>query len=143
MPDLTSKSYWSKRAKKYGAELDCVLVDYRAEEHQKLVEAILEPYKGLSVLDVACGYGRFSPLFKHYTGIDFCSEMIMLAKDKYPDKRFLEASDIGETFDVVFAVIALSSLKMTPQEFNDKWKAKANKAVMVFEVDTFYIFPKL
>jgi len=143
MLDLTSKSYWNQRAIEYGAKLDCVLVDHRADRHQKLVEAILEPYRGLSVLDVACGYGRFSPMFKHYTGIDFCPEMINLAKNKYPDKRFLEAKDIDETFDVIFAVISMSSLQMKPEEFNAKWKDKANKAVMVFEVDTFYIYPKL
>lgn len=143
MQNLTSKSYWNKRAIEHGAELSCVLVDHRAEDHQKLVEAILEPYKGLHVLDVACGYGRFSPMFKNYTGIDFCPEMINLAKNNYPDKRFLETKDIDETFDVIFAVISLSSLNITAQEFNDKWKDKAKVAVMVFEIDTFYIFPKL
>ena len=143
MQSLTSKSYWNKRALEYGASLSCVLVDYRVDIHQKLVEGILEPYKGLHVLDVACGYGRFSPMFKNYTGIDFCPEMITLARNTYPDKRFLEATDIDETFDVIFAVISLSSLNITAQEFNDKWKDKAKVAVMVFELDTLYIFPKL
>lgn len=143
MPDLTSKTYWNKRAVECGANLECVLVDCRADRHQKLVEGILEPYKGLHVLDVACGYGRFSPTFKYYTGIDFCPEMITLAKNTYPDKRFLEATDIDETFDVIFAVISLSSLNITAQEFNEKWKDRAKVAVMVFEVDTFYIFPKI
>lgn len=143
MQNLTSKSYWNKRAREYGASLACVLVDYRAESHQELVKSILEPYRGLSVLDVACGYGRFSPLFRDYTGIDFCPEMIELAKNNFPDKRFLEATDIDETFDVVFSVISLSSLNMTPQEFNEKWKDRAKVAVIIFELDTFYIFPKL
>lgn len=143
MQNLTSKSYWNKRAIEHGAELSCVLVDHRAEDHQKLVEAILEPYKGLHVLDVACGYGRFSPMFKNYTGIDFCPEMVTLARNTYAEKRFLETKDIDETFDVIFAVISLSSLNITAQEFNDKWKDKAKVAVMVFEIDTFYIFPKL
>jgi ubiquinone/menaquinone biosynthesis C-methylase UbiE len=143
MPDLTSKTYWNERARENGSKLDCVLVDHRANRHQNLVEGMLEPYKNMSVLDVACGYGRFSPMFKNYTGIDFCPEMIELAQKTFPGKRFIEATDIQETFDVVFAVISLSSLNITAQEFNARWKDRARVAVMVFEVDTFYIFPKI
>lgn len=100
----------------------------------------------MSAIDIACGYGRFSTCFEKYKGIDFCDEFIKIAKEKYPGKDF-ESLDAHETdidqYDIVFAVIAMSSLSMTPQEFNDKYKDYARYAVMVFEVDTFYIFPKL
>ncbi|MBP7119006.1 class I SAM-dependent methyltransferase [Candidatus Woesebacteria bacterium] len=146
MSELTSKTYWEERAKEYKSNINSVLVDRRALGHEKIVKEYLSPYKNLSALDVACGYGRFSTCFDNYTGIDFCEEFINIAKDKFKDKKF-ECVDAHETnidqYDIVFAVIAMSSLNMTPQEFNAYYKDYAKVAVMVFELDTFYIFPKL
>lgn len=36
------------------------------------------------VLEAGCGYGRWSPLFKNYTGIDISPDFINLAKDRFP-----------------------------------------------------------
>jgi SAM-dependent methyltransferase len=36
------------------------------------------------VLEAGCGYGRWSPLFKNYTGVDISPDFINLAKDKFP-----------------------------------------------------------
>lgn len=41
------------------------------------------------VLDAGCGYGRLSPLFRRYVGLDFSPDFIALAKEKYPEKTFV------------------------------------------------------
>ena len=100
----------------------------------------------MKALDVACGYGRFSECFYKYTGIDFCEEFINIAKERNPGKNFYVANaheGTEETYDIIFSVIALSSLNMTAQQFNEKWKDKAKYAVIVFEIDEFYFFPKI
>lgn len=112
-----------------------------------MVKDILSTFKNMSALDVACGYGRFAECFKEYTGIDFCEEFIVVAKRDNPNKLFIcvdaHSENSIEPVDIVFSVISLSSLNMTPQEFNEKWNRYAKYAVMVFEVDEFFIFPKL
>ena len=143
MSDLTSKTYWNERAKQYGATLDGVLVDVKAKKHELLVKDVLRPFKDGSGLDIACGYGRFSDCFTDYTGVDFSEEMTKLGNNLITADVHSDLSWARESYDVVFCVIALSSLKMTPQEFNEKFKHLAKKAVMVFELDEFYIFPKL
>lgn len=46
---------------------------------------------GSKVLDIGCGYGRMSPLFEDYTGVDISPDFISLAKTTYPDRRFVLA----------------------------------------------------
>ena len=118
-------------------------MDHRAIDHEKTVASFLKMYSDKKVLDVGCGYGRFAKYFDHYVGLDFSEEMLLLAQKNNPGKRYCLGVDIEEQFDVIFCVIALSSLGMTAEEFNEKWKKRASLAVMVFEIEQFYIFPKL
>lgn len=123
------------------------MVDVKAQRHEDIVKNFLSRFSSMSAIDVACGYGRFSCCFENYIGIDFCKEFIDIAQRNNPNKRFfcVDAHSEVDLFqaDIVFSVISLSSLDMTPQEFNQRWKDNARFAVMVFELDTFYIFPKL
>lgn len=65
--------------------------------------------KQSKVLDIACGYGRMSPLFENYLGVDFSPDFIKEAKKLYPTKSF-EVQDVtslpypGLSFDWGVAV---------------------------------------
>ena len=97
------------------------------------------------MLDVACGPGRFAQIFEKYVGIDFSEGMLKVAREKNPTKRFeqidVRTEKIEGKFDIVFEVISLSSLKMTPEQFYGKWKGVAREFVICFEPDKFDIFP--
>ncbi len=68
---------------------------------------------GSSVLDVGCGFGDLYGYLANrdikvdYTGIDINPEFIKIARETYPDARFLvadfEEDDIGGEFDWAFA----------------------------------------
>jgi SAM-dependent methyltransferase len=61
------------------------------------------------VLDIGCGYGRMSPLFKKYTGVDISPDLLAEAKKLYPYNRFILAdlNDLpfrNKEFDIGFMV---------------------------------------
>lgn len=77
------------------------------------------------VLDIGCGYGRMSPWFADYLGIDFSPDFIEEAKRLYPHKRF-EVQNINKLpyitreFDVG---IAISMKNMIISNLgNEAWK---------------------
>lgn len=53
-------------------------------------EEIMDKYipKDAYVLDAGCAYGRWSPKFINYLGVDFSPDFIEIAKKKYPNKEF-------------------------------------------------------
>jgi SAM-dependent methyltransferase len=75
---------------------------------------------GANVLDVGCGNGRLLELlsgrFVRYLGVDPSDAMLLAAREKYPEQRFLTGDIIhlGEladrNFDFVFAVAVLHHL---------------------------------
>lgn len=69
------------------------------KEMDFLFDKILEKDK---VLDLGCGNGRFYPAFEKrkadYYGIDFSSNLIEIAKEKYPLGNF----STGDAFDLKF-----------------------------------------
>lgn len=127
--------------------LGMVLYDHEAPEHERLVKKVLSAFSDCSVLDVACGYGRFASVFSpdKYLGIDFSEAMVALGKERNPDYKFkqidVRSEEIPEKFDVVMSVISLSSLQMTAQEFLERFKRNAKKFVVCCEKDEFFIFP--
>lgn len=66
-----------------------------------------------SVLDVGCGFGDLYGYLARrgikvdYTGVDINPDFIKIAREAYPDARFItadfEADDIGQEFDWTFA----------------------------------------
>ena len=54
-----------------------------------------------SVLDLACGNGRWLSRFRPgcYVGIDLSASMLREARERYPDERFIQA----DMTDVPFA----------------------------------------
>lgn len=66
------------------------------------------------VLDFGCGNGRLSELFKEknyeYTGVDISNGLLKIAKEKYPDKKFVLINKENElpfedrSFDKIFSI---------------------------------------
>lgn len=56
-------------------------------------EVLLKKYipKKAKVLDAACGYGRLSPMFDNYTGVDFSPDLLEVGREMFPDKKFVQA----------------------------------------------------
>jgi hypothetical protein len=116
-----------------------VMADVKATEHERRVKTFLQLWKDKDVLDVCCGYGRFAEGMNNYEGFDFSEEFVRQAN--HPHVYLGDAhEDIEGMWDVVFESISLSSLKMTPEQFYEKWKHKAREYVACFELDRFYIF---
>lgn len=112
------------------------------DAHNEIFDTLIDPEA--NVLDAGCGYGRWSPKFKNYTGIDFSPDFIERAKSKYPDKKFLVANlkDLpfkdGE-FDWAFCV---SIKKMMLDNLGEEeWKLmetelkRVAKAVLILEYE--------
>jgi SAM-dependent methyltransferase len=97
-------------------------------QHDKLVRHILSFFKDKKVLDVGCGYGRFSDIFEKdkYLGFDISDEMVKLARELYPDYSFerMEYKPIKEHYDLVFQVISLGSMSVTEKQFFDDFDAE-------------------
>lgn len=144
--ERTRKDYWEKRVEENQDDLlGMVMVHQHARRHEDLVYGVLNSLGDMSVLDIACGYGRFSRAFSagKYTGIDFSEKMIELANRLNPGKTFLlnSAHDADlPAADVVFEVISLSSLDLTPIEFFEKYQHLARRMLICFEFDQFYIW---
>jgi SAM-dependent methyltransferase len=137
---IGTSEYWDKRViENKNDEIGMIMRDSRIYEYTKRVNEILSSWKDKKVLDLCCGYGRYSEHFSKYLGVDFSKEMIALAKSKY-DKEFVVA-DIkeyrtGELYDVIFEVNSLHSLGMTEEDFFNKFKAPI---VACLEMDKFTI----
>ena len=99
---MNSMEFWKKRiteAKRsnkmhYSVYLaGDVLWNRIYKAHKKVIESLIKP--GDKVLDAGCGYGRMSPLFDNYLGIDFSEDFIKEAQQLYPDKHF-EVQDLNK-----------------------------------------------
>lgn len=97
MKPVQTQEFWEERindAKKIGKLHYSV---YNAHEGTwKKIEdthrAIMNSLVSGRVLDAGCGYGRLSEEFEHYVGVDISEAFISLARDIYPNKRFVVAS---------------------------------------------------
>lgn len=88
--------FWKKRIETSVSEHYSVYVAH--EELWRAINAIHEKImdkhipKDALVLDAGCAYGRWSPKFKNYIGLDFSPDFIDIARQKYPKKEFYVAS---------------------------------------------------
>lgn len=77
------------------------------EEHLKIINKHIP--KTSKVLDAGCGYGRMSPYFPSYVGVDFSPDFIQRAQDKYPGTMFVQADlkklpFLDKEFDWAFCI---------------------------------------
>jgi SAM-dependent methyltransferase len=146
MSDLTSKDYWNDRAEKTRKDgLMGVYNHSKVLEHDSIVRKVIQSYKNDSVLEIACGYGRFANEFQDYLGIDFSDVMIQRAQENHPGKQFrvenARTFKPEKQYDVIFQVISRTSLKQSPEEFYEQWKPYARKFIIYFELEMFVAFP--
>ena len=73
-------------------------------------------FPGQKILDLGCGNGRFFEIFKNksveYIGVDFSENLIAIAKERFPQAKFIVADALSlpfpdEFFDVVFSIAVL------------------------------------
>lgn len=102
----TKKDY-NKIAKQFSASRNHVWEE---------ITPLFDKIKGGEVLDVGCGNGRFFKIFKEegmdYVGVDFSSELVKIAKDKYPEGNFRQADGLdlpfsGNSFEAVVSIAVL------------------------------------
>lgn len=141
--DCTSEAYWDDRVKRSKNLKQMIFIDSRFDEYEKRTRCLLETWKDGSAIDVACGYGRFSDIFADYLGFDFSEEMVKLAHERNPGKRFshmdVKKEGIKAKADYVFEVNSLKSLGMDAETFFNLFSPHAKKAVACLEADSFII----
>lgn len=110
--------------------------------------------RGVSVLECACGYGRYFESFARYTpevrsylGIDVAERNIVEAKRLHGDNGgSFQVADMAtiktaERFDLIFMVAAMSSIESRSQEIIDHLKTLLLPAgsIAIFEEDCYMI----
>ena len=147
--DRMNKQYWNNRVVSYKDDEEVMIWATGREfkkRYDKMIEDVLGNFKDCTVVDVACGFGRFCEVFKpeNYFGFDFCDEMIKLAHSKYPEYRFevqdYNTFDVPEV-DVIFNVISVGSMGINHEMFIEKYKSKAKKAIVSVDGTSIVISP--
>ena len=94
------------------------------------------------MLDAACGYGRLSPIFEKYIGVDFSPDFINIARKSFPKKEFLVANIKELPFeDNKFDWSICSSLKTMIEENSgeEEWNKmkkellRVSKKILILE----------
>lgn len=146
---VDKKSFWRQRlnlAKKNGylhysvylANPD--LWKLICDTHEEIMKKEIKPED--RVLDIGCAFGRISPLFENYLGVDFSPDFIEEAKRLYPNKKF-EIQDINnlpyedKSFDVGIAIsmkhMILGNLGREAWDVIEKELKRVCKKVLILE----------
>lgn len=93
---------------------------------------VLEPKKGMKIIDIACGQGFFSRKFTErgaeVTGADISKELIAAAQKRSPKIPFYATPAHkltfaeGETFDAATIVLALQNIENTQEALEEAWR---------------------
>lgn len=81
-----------------------------AEKQARLIINTLQISQDAAILDLACGEGRYTALFKelgyHITGLDLSEILIQRGKEKYPnlDLKVGDMRSIRGTFDLILSL---------------------------------------
>ena len=83
------------------------------EEQLKKVKLIIKELKikNKKVLDIGCGTAFYSNLFKNYTGLDNCKEMLKLAKANVIFGKAENLPFPDKSFDFVISITAIHNFK--------------------------------
>lgn len=96
-----------------------------AEEQVRLIIDTLDLHVDSTILDLACGEGRYTALFKDLgydvTGIDLSETLVNCGKERYPglDLRVGDMRDIHGNFDVILSLFTSFGYFDTDEE-NEK-----------------------
>ncbi len=137
-----TEEYWDERVIKYKDDLDkMVWVSNHIHKHYKWFSQLMDIYKGQTVLDVGCGYGRIAPLFEKekYHGIDFSQNLLDIAKQKNPDYFFEKADAYTYNPTKQYGVILafhLSGMSTRKDEFVQRYHMFAREAIIIVGSDS-------
>ena len=111
MKAIDQHSFWKERIDNADREHYSVFICSDDEWNRigQIHKDIIQKETSGKVLDAGCGYGRASEWVEDYTGVDFSPDFIELAKSKYPNKTFIQASLKGlpfkdNEFDFAFCI---------------------------------------
>lgn len=137
--------FWKERIDTAVKDYFTVYVTSEVDWH-RINKAHVKHFEKMSgkVLDAGCGYGRNSIYFPDYTGVDFSPDFIKMAKEKFPNKTFLEANLKAlpfkdKEFDWAFCVSIKAMIENNLGE--EEWKLmekelrRVAKQVMILEYE--------
>jgi ubiquinone/menaquinone biosynthesis C-methylase UbiE len=138
--DKVVKDYYDEIASDYDASrFNNSYGRYIDSQEREILRRWLSDLQNQSVLDLACGTGRFLPFAT--AGLDVSAKMIEVAKTKYPDKTFFQASatDIPietGTYDAVFSLHLFMHLSQSKIQaiVNESYRIIRPNGVLIFDV---------
>lgn len=112
---------------------------YIDSQEREILSRWLDNSRNQSVLDLACGTGRF--LSFATTGLDVSPKMIEIAKTKHPAKEFIQASaahtsiDSG-VYDTVFSLHLFMHLSQTKIQdiLNECYRILRPNGILIFDI---------
>lgn len=112
---------------------------HKAEQEQKLkiVKQYIQPKQNESLLDVGCGTGVSTQFNCNCTGIDPSEKLIDIAKQSYPNKKFLvgKAEELpfpDKSFDYVISLTAVQNFDDVKKSISEiKRVAKGNAKIVI------------
>lgn len=107
---------------------------------------IVGPKKGMHILDLACGEGYFSRMFRsggsEVTAVDLATPLIEKAKKENPDISYFVADATkewsfagNETFDAVVCVLALQNMERLEPVFKECARVLKEDGKFVFVIN--------
>ena len=128
--DARNVNLYTRLANEHG--FDARALNWGSRESQNLRFAVLAQVgrlDGASILDVGCGQGDFFFFLKtveihvDYTGIDITPKMVDMARQRFPEARFLQGSlpllnsELAVKYDFIFASGIFYYRQHEPVEF--------------------------
>lgn len=138
--DQVLKLYYEELASEYDrSRFNNSYGRYIDSQEREILSRWLDSSQKQSVLDLACGTGRF--LSFATAGLDLSARMIEVAKTKYPDKELIQASasqipiESGE-YDAVFALHLFMHLSKAKIQtiVNECYRILRPNGILIFDI---------
>jgi len=138
--DQVLKLYYEELASEYDrSRFNNSYGRYIDSQEREILSRWLDSSQKQSVLDLACGTGRF--LSFATAGLDLSTRMIEVAKTKYPDKELIQASasqipiESGE-YDAVFALHLFMHLSKAKIQtiINECYRIIRPNGILIFDI---------
>ncbi|HEV8601281.1 MAG TPA: methyltransferase domain-containing protein [Patescibacteria group bacterium] len=117
---------------------------FRDELFKPTFSRLLDSVKGKAILDLGCGEGTYTDFFAklgaEVTAVDGSAKMLLLAKEKYPDLKFLQADLLkplsfpDKSFDIVIAHMVLVSLSEIKTMLSESRRVLKSQGFMIVSV---------
>ncbi|MBW4577484.1 MAG: class I SAM-dependent methyltransferase [Aphanothece sp. CMT-3BRIN-NPC111] len=132
--DLASEYDHSRFNNSYGRYIDI--------QEREILSHWLDSFENKSVLDIACGTGRFLNLAT--AGVDVSANMLEVARTKHPDKQLINASagnipiESG-TYDAIFTLHLFMHLSKTKIQaiVDECYRILRPNGVLIFDIPSY------